>query len=189
MYLTKSKIINSLLIFSMGTIMLNVFGKDKSKDNEIQIYENYGQKKIVTISEEEARKRLKKEEYEILREESTERAFSGEYWDNKEEGIYVDRLSGEPLFTSKEKYKSGTGWPSFWAPISKEFITEHEDKKLWSVRVEVRSKLGDNHLGHVFNDGPKPTGLRYCINSASLRFISVENLEKEGYGEFLKLFK
>jgi methionine-R-sulfoxide reductase len=134
-------------------------------------------------------KKLSAEQFKVTQKEGTERPFNNEYWDNHRDGIYVDVVSGEPLFSSQDKFDSGTGWPSFTKPLVKENVTEKEDNSLWSKRTEVRSKFGDSHLGHVFPDGPKPTGLRYCMNSASMRFIAAEDLEKEGYAEFVKLFK
>jgi methionine-R-sulfoxide reductase len=137
----------------------------------------------------ELRQRLTPLQWKVTQEDGTERPFDNEYWDNKKPGIYVDVVSGEPLFSSKEKYESGTGWPSFWKPLEPANVVEKVDRKLFMARTEVRSKKGDSHLGHVFTDGPEPTGLRYCMNSASLRFIPVEDLEKEGYGEYSKLFE
>jgi peptide methionine sulfoxide reductase msrA/msrB len=140
-------------------------------------------------TEDEIKEKLTPLQYRVTQNEGTEPAFSNEYWENKEEGIYVDIVSGEPLFSSLDKYKSGTGWPSFTKPLVTENIVKVADNKWGMQRVEVRSKHADSHLGHVFNDGPDPTGLRYCMNSASMRFIPVENMEDEGYGEFLYLFE
>jgi len=139
-------------------------------------------------TEPELRKKLTPLQYQVTQQEGTEPAFRNEYWNNKHSGIYVDVVSGEPLFSSLDKYDSGTGWPSFTRPLEPDNVLTRTDYKLFMARTEVRSKGAGSHLGHLFDDGPAPTGLRYCMNSASLRFIPVEELEKEGFGQYLHLF-
>ncbi|MFC1845096.1 peptide-methionine (R)-S-oxide reductase MsrB, partial [Thermodesulfobacteriota bacterium] len=145
--------------------------------------------KMMKESKKDLKKRLTSMQYKVTQEDGTEPAFNNEYWDNKKPGIYVDIVSGEPLFSSTDKYASGTGWPSFSRPLVPENVVEKSDRKFFMVRTEVRSKGGDSHLGHVFDDGPEPTGLRYCLNSAALQFVPAEQLAEKGYGEFESLFK
>lgn len=145
--------------------------------------------KTAKSNDEELRKKLTPEQYRVTQTCGTEPAFQNEYWDNHRAGIYVDVVSGEPLFTSLDKFDSGSGWPSFTKPLAKENVKEKSDGTHGMDRTEVRSSKSDSHLGHVFDDGPGPTRLRYCINSASLRFIPVDKLKDEGYGQFLPLFE
>ena len=177
-------VVFTLLIFLLCLGLINSYAAEMDVSSQTMPDETY-----MKPSKDELKKILTPLQYRVTQEDGTERAFSNEYWDNKEPGIYVDIVSGEPLFSSLDKYKSGTGWPSFTRPLEPDNIVEKEDRSFFSVRTEIRSKYADSHLGHVFDDGPEPTGLRYCMNSASLRFIPVKDLEKEGYGKYLKLFE
>jgi len=189
----KNKLFPIISIFAVGiSIGTYAFSSNSAENTKMENTGNSnGQMRsgeFMKPSADVLRKKLTPLQFDVTQNDATERPFKNEYWDNKKQGIYVDIVSGEPLFSSTDKFKSGTGWPSFTRPIQGTELTTKTDKLLFYTRTELRSKLADSHLGHVFDDGPEPTGKRYCINSASLKFIPKEKLANEGYEKYTALF-
>jgi methionine-R-sulfoxide reductase len=185
-----------LCAISAGSLLTgrSVFGEEAITGTEAMADKEQGAPKksyqcALPMNDAQLREKLSPEQYRVLKQNGTEAPFMNALWNNKKRGLYVDPISGEPLFISSDKFDSGTGWPSFTRPIDPDKIQEKSDASHGTVRTEVRSQSSDSHLGHVFDDGPQPTGLRYCINSAALHFVPLEDLEKEGYGKYRELFE